>query len=152
MFTTANFVISVLDTQLLWGWCHERIFFKDFYKSLFVCWRYSLKLITHVFTLYIMRAITNISKLRQPVANPSPRHRKLENDTLWLNSLFNEIKRWNWTDESFWNESLRTMKAKITLHLWCICVDTTVQTSEHDSDEFGYRLCYNKLLLWFAGG
>lgn len=49
------------------------------------------------------------------------------------------------------------MKARYTLGLRCIPVDTTVQTfkpSSHTySDEFGYRSRFNKLLLlllWFA--
>lgn len=52
------------------------------------------------------------------------------------------------------------MKVRNTFRLWCVWVDTTVQTSKLGSNtysgEFGYWLCYNKclllllLLLWFA--
>lgn len=49
--------------------------------------------------------------------------------------------------ESCWNESLKMMKARITLHAFR--VDTTVQTrdSNRDWEEFGYRLFGSDLLL-----
>lgn len=54
-----------------------------------------------------------------------------------------------------WNLSLEMMKASIPPNLWCIRVDTTVQTSKcsskSDSTEFGYWLCYNKCLLFSSG-
>lgn len=45
----------------------------------------STKIITHVFTLYIMCAITNVNKFTQPDTNPSQHQKKFENETLWLN-------------------------------------------------------------------
>lgn len=109
-------------TQLLWGWCHERTIFKDFYK-IFICWCYSLKLIAHVFTLHIMLAITNVNKLRQPDANPSPHHRSLEM-TLWgwtanltrlkmrLNRWTDEFLKWEFKDDESQNHTLSVMH-------WC---------------------------------
>lgn len=117
LFTTGNVIISVLDTRLFWGCCHEWVIFLGFlylYKSQFVCCLYPLKVITHVFALYIMRAITNVNKFKQPDTNPSPHWRKSENerkdDTLkyWIKQM-RELLKWEYKHDESQNHTSSVM-------------------------------------------